>query len=139
MVLDLVWQRRKRLFPLQYDAYAAAVLANAHTWTPPALAQCLSGTFFRCVNQGLEPDVWRAVATDRLMRLSEIEPVATRGGEQAVWPGLALTRDPRPSVRADLVRQIGAANWGPTLRRLASDGGGSWFDGERAHPPRGRR
>jgi hypothetical protein len=131
--VDLAWQRARRMFPLNYVQYRRDVMRDGHAWQVPSVARCMSAAYFAAVTRDLPEDVWRPVATDRLARLSELEPVLLRGEPQAIWHAHGLTRDPRPGARADLVRRMNV-RCGPTLRRLAADDGIGWFDAAHRHP-----
>lgn len=135
-ILDLSWQRSKRLFPLVWDQWVKAVLVRADHWEAPNLAGLLSSSFFRRLTESLpEPEAARDLALTQLTRFTNLEPVLTTGQrEKMTWAAMGMIRDPRSHKRAAMVKDAGATEWGPTLARLVKEKDKTWFNSNHDHP-----
>jgi hypothetical protein len=132
--LDLHWQRARRMFPLPWEQYAATVAVRLDQWEVSSADRCLSGAFFQRVAESVTPEEARAIAAGQLQRWYDLEPIVDNNQPVRRWHETAITRDPQPQQRAELVRLRQATYWGPTLQRLATDRDLSWFDSEHPHP-----
>ncbi len=128
-ILDIEWNRKSKLFPVDYDGFAEKFLdIFALQYVMPTLESAVQYSFQKYfLTHFNDHEVWLQ-REKSFRRIVEREPVHLPTGErQSDWPEIGLYTSPEPTSKQEILKKL-KFDFGPHCHRLINSKELGYYD-----------